>query len=81
MGYFSNGTEGSEYRARYCAKCVHGKDDEKGCAVYTAHLLKNYEECNNKDSILHMLIPVSEDGLSNEQCLMHMPLKGESDGD
>ncbi|KKM62110.1 hypothetical protein LCGC14_1524900, partial [marine sediment metagenome] len=31
--------------------------------------------------ILHMLIPVSEDGLSNEQCLMHMPLKGESDGD
>lgn len=66
MAYFSNGTEGMDYEDRYCRKCVH----EMGCVVWLAHLLKNYEECNNKNSILHILIPRSEDGLTNEECRM-----------
>jgi len=63
MGYFSNGSEGDSYAAAYCDRCVH---QEKGCAVWDAHFLKNYEECNNKGSILHMLIPRDGDGVNGE---------------
>ena len=71
MGYFSNGTEGMEYEAQYCERCVHqGGPEGPGCMVWLAHNLYNYKECNNKDSILHLLIPRSKDHLSNEQCKM-----------
>ncbi|MCD1645219.1 hypothetical protein [Aurantimonas coralicida] len=66
MGYFSNGTEGMMYEEDFCSKCLHGD----GCPVWDAHMLKNYEECNKPDSILHMLIPRTEGGLGNGQCLM-----------
>jgi hypothetical protein len=58
MGYFSNGTQGDCYEERYCSRCIHvnGKDGKSGCAVMLAHMLHNYKECNNKDSILHLLI-------------------------
>ena len=68
MGYFSNGTEGMGYRDRYCDRCKH--DINEDCAVWLAHLVANYEECNKKESVLHILIPRSEDGLRNEQCRM-----------
>lgn len=74
MGYFSNGSEGMGYAERYCSRCVH----EEGCVVWTAHLLRNYDECNNEKSILHMLIPRSRDGLSNEKCRMFYSGKGKS---
>jgi hypothetical protein len=67
MGYFPNGTAGEMYEEQYCSRCVHQED---GCAVWLAHLLKNYDDCNDDSSILHMLIPRSEDGLSNEKCKM-----------
>ena len=71
MGYFSNGTEGMDYEARWCNRCQHeGPPDGPGCVVWLAHILHNYKECNKKDSILHLLIPRSKDGLSNEQCAM-----------
>lgn len=66
MGYFSNGTEGMAYEAQWCNKCVH----QGNCAVWLLHMLYNYDECNNKDSMLHELIPRSKDGLSNEKCTM-----------
>jgi hypothetical protein len=71
MGYFSNGSEGDCYEAEFCSRCVHqnGPDGESGCAVMLAHLLRNYDECNNKESILHILIPRDKDGW-NEQCKM-----------
>jgi len=74
MGYFSNGAEGMSYEARYCDHCHHqnGPDGESGCDVWLAHNLHNYTECNNKESILHLLIPRTEDGLGNEQCRMFM---------
>ena len=68
MGYFSNGTEGMDYEARYCDHCVHqGPPEGPGCAVWLAHLLKNYAECRNPESVLHLLIPRSADG-GNDQC-------------
>ncbi len=66
MGYFSNGIESMEYEAEYCNKCVH---QEAGCSVWLAHLLHNYEECNNKESILHILIPRKENGFC-DKCTM-----------
>ena len=66
MGYFSNGTEGDCYEAQYCSRCIH-EDEEHGCAVMLAHVLYNYRECNNENSILHLLIPLGSDGF-NEQC-------------
>jgi hypothetical protein len=71
MGYFSNGTEGACYEEEYCDRCVHrnGSDGDGMCPVWAAHLLHNYDECDNEDSILHMLIPRTEDGV-NEKCLM-----------
>lgn len=70
MGYFSNGTEGECYEEQYCSRCVHQKIDDGGCAVWFAHLMANYDECNNPDSILHMLIPRRKNGVGNEQCAM-----------
>lgn len=74
MAYFPNGTAGEIYEAQYCNRCVHqdGPDGQSGCAVWLSHLLKNYDDCNNPDSILHILIPRSKDGLSNEQCSMFL---------
>jgi hypothetical protein len=59
-----------DYEEQYCNQCAHQKPDDGGCAVFLAHLLMNYDECNNDKSILHMLIPRSKDGLGNEKCLM-----------
>ena len=71
MGYFPNGSAGMDDEANYCNRCIHknGPDGDSGCAVYLAHLLKNYDECNDEGSILHMLIPRDVNG-NNEQCLM-----------
>lgn len=80
MGYFSNGSEGMDYQARWCDRCVH--DEDQRCPLWLAHLIHNYKECNNKESILHMLIPRGKDGLENEQCKMFIeaPPPKESDG-
>ena len=66
MGYFSNGSEGMDWEAENCTSCVHEPD----CAILCAHMVHNYSECNNPDSILHMLIPY-EDGV-NGKCLMRV---------
>lgn len=68
MGYFSNGAEGMDYQYKYCDHCAHNENG--GCPIWDAHLRYNYEECNNKDSILHLLIP--RNGIYNEQCKLFM---------
>lgn len=75
MGYFPNGTAGEMYEAQYCCHCIHqnGPDGESGCAIWLAHLLYNYDECNNDKSILHILIPKTKDGLGNERCMLFRP--------
>ena len=72
MGYFSNGSEGDSYESAVCSNCAHqnGPDGKSGCAVWLAHMLHNYDECNKEDSILHLLIPITKDGLRNEDCTM-----------
>lgn len=64
MGYFPNGSSGTMYEEKYCDKCKHGAGEfaANGCAVWLAHALHNYDECNNKNSILHLLIPIGDDG-------------------
>ena len=74
MAYFSNGTEGRAYMARFCVHCVH--DEPGGCPIIGLHLLHNYEECNKPDSFLHVLIPRSVNG-SNEQCTMFVEVTHE----
>lgn len=75
MGYFSNGTEGDMFEARYCNRCVH-EDDEKGCPVMLAHVLYSYELCNEKEHpgkvMLDMLIPREREPgyCGNAQCAM-----------
>ena len=70
MAYFSNGTEGMAYEEQWCSRCVHYGDDGCGCAVLNAHAICNYNECNNEQSILHMLIPRTKNRLGNERCRM-----------
>jgi len=75
MGYFSNGSEGLAYEAAYCDKCIHQFDQTgKVCKIWELHMLKNYDECNNKESILHDLIPRSE--LGNATCTMFIKTLG-----
>ena len=69
MGYFSNGSEGESYESALCSKCAHFD----GCTVWFLHLMHNYDECNNPDSMLHVLIPRTKDNLHNEQCTMFIP--------
>lgn len=66
MAYFPNGTSGLAYEARWCDRCVH----TEGCTILLLHLIHNYDDCNNPDSMLHTLIPRTEDGLGNEKCTM-----------
>lgn len=66
MGYFSSGTEGMDYEARYCARCRFYADG--ACPVLQAHLLWNYDECNKPESVLHKMIPRGKDGF-NERCI------------
>lgn len=68
MAYFSNGTEGEMYQEAYCDKCVHGGGS---CAVWLAHNLHNYRDCNDKESVLHLLIPRT-DAFTNGQCRMFL---------
>jgi hypothetical protein len=70
VGYFSNGTEGLMYEERYCSRCIHYGDAEgPGCPVMNLHWLHNYDEANNDASMLHVLIPRTEEG-ENQQCAM-----------
>ena len=76
MGYFSNGTEGELYQEAYCFRCIHWPPDPNDgmCAVWQAHMLRNYEDCNNESSPLHVMIPRSKaPDYGNERCRMFIP--------
>jgi len=74
MGYFANGIEGGDYEEEYCCKCIHYSDNPEvpQCPVLLLHELYNYDDCNKKDSFLHVLIPRNERGY-NEKCTMFIP--------
>lgn len=77
MGYFSNGTEGALYYEQFCDRCVH--DENQGCPIWNAHLMFNYQEGNKPDSVLHILIPRSDDKLSNEACRLFIEMAADRD--
>ncbi len=86
MGYFSNGSEGAEYEALFCDRCVH-RDEELGvdkpCPIWMMHLLYNYELCNEKDHpgkvMLDSFIPREEPGFNgNGRCRMFVQDPNES---
>jgi len=58
-----------DYECRYCDDCVHNHK-EWGCPCWNAHVLWSNDECNNKESVLHKMIPRDEDG-SNMKCFCH----------
>ena len=72
MGYFPNGTAGMMYEEEYCHKCIHNHP-EFGCPCLEAHRMWNYDECNNKDSILHKMIPMDDKGHFAKQCIFFAP--------
>ena len=77
MGYFSNGSEGMAYESAYCDRCIHQFDmTGKVCKIWELHMLKNYEECNKEESILHDLIPRAE--LGNATCTMFIKAAGKN---
>lgn len=81
MGYFANGTEGMSYQDHYCQKCENWTaregDSGVGCPIIDMHMIDNYELCNVEDNYLNKLIPISENGLYNEKCVMFLPQKKE----
>ena len=48
MGYFSNGSEGDRYEARYCHRCINWRDKHDGrgagCPVWDIHFVYNYDQ-------------------------------------
>jgi hypothetical protein len=77
MAYFSNGTEGEMYEAKWCARCVH-YGLECGCPVWGVHFFCNSEQFKNESvrMILDSLIPRTKDGVFNEQCAMFIEKEG-----
>lgn len=74
MAYFSNGTEGMDYEAQWCAGCVHGSDGGAGeCPVWTLHFIYNGQTGHVGD-VLEALIPrdLSKPGSPNGQCKMFL---------
>lgn len=75
MGYFPNGDAGMAYEAEWCERCIHQGNPDKGegCAVWMAHLIRNYDTAYQE--VLDLLIPRSKDGLGNKQCSMFMTVE------
>lgn len=75
MAYFSNGTEGMQFRDKNCDRCVH---DLKGsCKVWLLHLLHNYDQLNDtpeakaQRAMLNELIPTDADGFARTCRMFH----------
>lgn len=80
MGYFSNGTEGEMFEARYCANCIHRPTTPEAlpCPVWHLHMLWNYDAVGaygdkTKRTALETFITRGEDG-RNQQCRMFVPI-------
>ena len=71
MGYFSNGSQGADYQAKFCDHCFH--DWENNCPILLLHLMWNYDAVGKnadktKEIALETFIPT--EGIENKQCLM-----------
>lgn len=50
MAYFSNGTEGMAYQAKYCDRCANN-DGDGGCPIWDLHLLWNSAQVDSINAI------------------------------
>jgi hypothetical protein len=72
VGYFPNGTSGCMYEEKWCENCLHGQGElGNDCAVWLIHQMFNYDECNNQESPLHILIPRDKEGFSKKCAMFH----------
>jgi len=73
MAYFSNGTEGCMYLDRWCFHCRNWKDRRdgrgEGCPIWDVHLAYNGDQ--GARGVLDMLIPMSEDGIYPQRCVVY----------
>lgn len=78
MGYFPNSTANDIYVVDYCENCEYNPilEDDLPCICMTMHFLFNYNECNKKDSLLHKMIPLDENGF-NGACTFYTPISKE----
>lgn len=85
MAYFPNMTAWEMWAPDNCFRCAHWPKDEDapGCPVEMAHMLFNYDLCNEKDHpgkvILDMLIPPTKDGCGAQRCAMFAAKDGLTD--
>jgi hypothetical protein len=81
MGYFSNGSEGEHFEARWCDRCVNREATEdapyNNCPIWTAHLFYCHDAVSEENAgrllarnILGLLI--AEEGPPNfkQSCTM-----------
>ena len=77
MAYFYCGTEGVDYQARYCRRCVNRRDigdgRGEGCPVFDVHFLYNSAQNRNPElrEALAVLIP-HKDGEHPGECAMFL---------
>lgn len=74
MGYFSNGSEGDAYEARWCVRCRHygrGVGERQCCPVWWLHLLYNDDQQKRPTmaEALSIFIPRTRVG-GNGRCVM-----------
>ena len=67
MGYFPNGSAGSDYHDTFCIRCVHNQQVAY-CPCWAIHMQCNYEECGNENSLLHKMIPLDKNH-NNLKCI------------
>ena len=70
MGYFSNGSEGEYYEAKYCARCVHQATEDRGCPIWDLHMLYNYDQLKKDATRLALAMFIPEVAGGNGQCTM-----------
>ena len=74
MGYFSNGTEGMAYEAKYCEHCLNYRGGM--CPILVLHSLWNYEALGvgstpqAKQVALDIFIP--RNSVENKRCTMFL---------
>ncbi len=69
MGYFSNGSEGMDYQAAWCDRCVHDDPEaQRFCPIWGLHLEWNPCEEGDRDHACQKFIP--RVGIWNGACTM-----------
>ena len=82
MAYFSNGSEGDMYMAKYCMRCLNWRENERtdiaGCPIIDLHMIGDYDQCSKTEvgqlwkKLLETLIPTQKDDIYPDKCSMFL---------